>query len=227
MYKLKVFRAVDEPLLCEEYYLGHQKVLIDYGVPNVTSGQQTWIKNPTVYCVIAYCIENNSMVGGIKVQISNSEFSLPIEDAIGSLDPRIYDIIKKYSDVGVGELCGLWNSKSVAGIGLSMILTRAAISIINQLKFKILIGICADYTLDMFTRVGFVIDRSLGTNGEFPYPNEYYKTKVLGILNANTLETAHEYDREKMLDLRISPVQQRMETGPKGDLLVDYNLLLK
>jgi hypothetical protein len=106
-------------------------------------------------------------------------------------------------------------------------LTRAGISIINQLKFKILIGICADYSLEMFTRVGFVIDRSLGINGEFPYPNESYKTKVLGILNANTLETAYEYDRERMLGLRNDPIQIRKETGPKGEITVDYNLFLK
>ena len=221
----RLFRAVDEPELCSEYVKGHHKVLIDYGVINVTSGIPDWIHNPNVYCIVAFN-EQNVMIGGIRVQLGDGIHPLPIETAIGSIDPGIYRLVARYLKEGVGELCGLWNAKEVAGRGISMILTRAAISIINQLKFKTLMGICAEYTMEMFTRVGFVTDTSLGKNGEFPYPNENYITKVLGILNAATLETAYEYDRERMLTLREKPVQVRPEEGPKGQVIVDYNLAL-
>jgi hypothetical protein len=107
-----------------------------------------------------------------------------------------------------------------------MLLTRASISIINQLKFKTLVGICADYTLPMFSKVGFVVDKTMGNNGEFAYPNPNYVTRVLGILNAETLETADPEEREKMLSLRANPVITRIEEGPKGNVEAVYQLYL-
>jgi len=224
--KFRAFRAIDEYETCLRYVEGHVSILKDYGVTNVTSSKNEWINNPSIYCVIVES-ETGELLGGIKVQKADGVHPLPVELAIGEMDNRIYDIVKKYSEEGTGELCGLWNSKSVAGYGISVLLVRAGISIINQLKFTTLIGICGGYTLDMFRKVGFVVDRSLGIDGEFVYPNENYIAWVLGILNAKTLDTADPYDKDRMLDLRLNPVQLATEVGPKGELMVDYNLIVK
>jgi hypothetical protein len=112
-------------------------------------------------------------------------------------------------------------------MGLSIMLVRAGISTLNQIKCNTLMGICADYTLKMFRKVGFVVDTNLGDGGEFVYPNENYVARVLGILNAKNLETAEEFDREKMLDLRKNPVQTCIETGPNDiKLEIQYQLLI-
>ena len=112
-------------------------------------------------------------------------------------------------------------------MGLSLLLTRAGISIANQVGVNILMGICADYTLKMFRKVGFVVDDSLGESGEFVYPNENYIARVLGILNARNLETAEEEDRISMLSLRAEPVQIRIENNGKGlEVPIDYRLKL-
>ncbi|HRN40799.1 MAG TPA: hypothetical protein PK649_01845 [Vicingus sp.] len=227
MYKVTAFKAIDNPTLCDEYIEGHITVLKEYGVPMVTSGKPIWNTNPNVYCVIAQRSDNGKMIGGIRLQIADGITPLPVEEAISPLDKGIHEMVKEYFDEGVGELCGLWNSKEVAGVGISFILVRAAISIVNQLQFKTLMGICAEYSLQMFTNVGFVIDKSLGENGEFPYPTDEYITRVLGIMNAYTLETAYSYDKERMLGLRKNVVQQREETGKKGVFSVDYNLNIK
>jgi len=226
MYKVRVFRAIEDPISCEKYIEGHTKVLKDYGVPMVTSGKPSWQYNPNVYCIVAELEENIKMVGGIRLQIADGKIPLPVEDAISSMDKGIHDMVKEYFDEGVGELCGLWNSKEIAGVGISFILTRTAISIVNQLGFKTLMGICAEYSLKMFTNVGFVIDKSLGNNGEFPYPTDEYITRVLGIMNAYTLETDQPYDKERMLGLRNNLIQQREEVGKKGLFTVNYNLEL-
>jgi hypothetical protein len=227
MIRLRVFRAPDEPETCRKYVEGHTLVLKDYGITNVTSRIPVWLDNPHVFVVIAESTEDNSIVGGIRVQIADGKLPLPIETAIGYLDQKVLDIVEYYrSNGGVGELCGLWNSKKIAGRGISMTLIRASIAIINQLKFRTLIGICADYSLPMFTQVGFVIDRSMGDNGEFAYPNPNYITRVLGILNAETLETAYPYDKERMLSLRENFTQTRTEEGPKGSYEVEYHLQL-
>jgi hypothetical protein len=223
--KFRAFRAIDENITCRRYIDGHVKVLIDYGIANVTSGKTSWTSNPSVYGIVAER-EDGTMLGGIRVQLANGIYPLPVEDAVGDADPKIHELVRKYSSQGVGELCGLWNSREVAGMGISVLLVRAGISIINQLNFNILIGICGDYTLEMFTRVGFVVDRSLGTQGQFVYPNEKYIARVLGILNAATMETAEPVERNLILGLRENPLQRKEERGPKGSVTIDYNLVV-
>ncbi|HKC67132.1 MAG TPA: hypothetical protein VKG26_02800, partial [Bacteroidia bacterium] len=212
---------------CNDYVKGHIQVLKDYGIENVTSNNNTWVENPNMYCFVA-TDNDDEMVGGIRIQVADGVTPLPVEHAIGKMDAEIYNLVKEYANKGgVGELCGLWNSKKVKGVGVSIILIRAAISAINQLKFHTITGICAEYSLDMFQQVGFVINPNLGDGGKFVYPNENYIARVVGILNGATLDTAYPYDRERMLLLRENPAQKRTEKGPKGPFTVDYNLLIE
>jgi len=222
----KAFRAINEPELCEGFKQGHRNVLLDYGIANITTNTNEWHKNPNMYCVIAIDNQTKQIVGGIRVQISDKQHLLPVEAAIGKMDKKIHEIVNQFrEDGGVGELCALWNAKSVAGIGISVLLTRAGISITNQLTIKTLMGICADYTLKMFQQVGFVVEKNLGTNGEFPYPNANYTARVLGIMNAASLDTAAEYDKQRMSDLRMNPVQSATERE-KMEVRVDYQLIV-
>lgn len=225
--KISVFRAITEKVKCEQYLKGHMQVMIDYNVMKITSYNKSWTLNSSAYVLIAENIDTGEMVGGIRVEVAKGVFPLPIETAIGIMDQRIYDLVKHYAiNGGVGELCGLWNSKSVKGVGISFFLTRAAIAIVEQLKVKTMVGICAEYTLKMFTDVGFEINRELGNNGEFPYPDDRYITRSLGILNTETLHSSNAYDKELILDLRKKPIQTRIETGSKGEIDIVYELIV-
>lgn len=224
----RAFRAIDELETCMVYKEGHIKVLKDYGITNITSNVDDWMFNPNMYCVIASLVSTKEIVGGIRVQVADENTMLPVEKAIGKMDKRIFDIVKDYRiHGGVGELCALWNAKSVAGIGLSVLLSRAGISMANQLDIKTLVGICADYTLKMFKQVGFEVDYSLGMKGEFPYPNPTYTARVLGIMNAESLESASEYDKIRMQSLRQNPVQVYIEKETHTEIRTDYGLLIE
>jgi len=225
---LKAFRAVNEPLLCELFLEGHGNVLKDYGVTNITSNTQKWMLNPSVYVIVAMDETSTEVLGGIRIHIADGIEMLPVEKAIGKIDPNIHKIVSSYMDDGVGELCALWNAKKIAGLGISMLLTYAGISLTNQISCKTLMGIGSDHTMEMFAKVGFRIDRSLGNNGDFVYPNENYIARVLGILNSKDLSTAEDYSREKMLDLRNHPEQDCLEKTPKNSTVeLSYQLLLK
>jgi hypothetical protein len=226
LLKFRAFRAVDNTVLSERYLEGHGQVLRDYGITNITSNNKAWLDNPSIYCIIAEN-EEGGFEGGIRVQLADGIHPLPVEKAIGHIDPKIYQLVANYQPVGAGELSALWNSKAVAGRGISVFLTRAGISITNQINCNILLGICGDYTLKMFRNVGFVVDKTLGNNGEFLYPKDDFIARVLGILNAKNLKTAADEDRIRMLDLRKNPVQRVEELGPKGSVLIDYNLIFE
>ena len=226
MYKIRAFRAIDEPETCKIYLKKHVQVLLDYGITNITSNNEDWMKNPGTYCVIINDLDDE-MVAGIRVQIKNDEYQLPVELAVGYIDKNVHKLVESFqNNGGIGELCGLWNSKQVKKVGTSVILVRAAVAMTSQLKFETLTGICSDYSMKMFTDVGFVVDRTLGKNGDFFYPNEETIARVVGILNAKKLETAAPFDKKQILNLRVNPVQTKIETGPKGDFKVFYNMII-
>ncbi|MCD6012544.1 MAG: hypothetical protein K0Q79_2406 [Flavipsychrobacter sp.] len=223
--KFKAFHPIKDIELSERYLAGHKKVLEDYGITNITSNNRVWLDMECVYAIVAEN-EEGELVGGIRVQMADGVHPLPVEKAIGHMDARIHDVVNKYADHGVGELCALWNAKSVAGYGISVLLTMAGISITNQVGCSTLMGICGDYTLEMFKNVGFVVDKTLGIDGEFYYPKEDFIARVLGILNSKTLDTARPDYKERMINLRDNPNQHFAETGPKGLVEIDYNLLI-
>lgn len=223
----RAYRAINDRDSCERFLKGHQKVLADYGIMNVTTNNSKWMLDPNIYVVVAESEDQTEMYGGIRVHIADGKEPLPLEQAIGKMDSRIYEIIKSYVDSGTGELCGLWNSKLVAGMGISLLLIRAGISIVTQIKLDSLFTICADYTMPMVKRVGFEVEDSIGKKGDFVYPNENYIARVLRKMNAIKLDSAEELDRSRILDLRNNPIQTFSEEGTKGMIEIEYNLLIK
>ncbi len=223
----RAFRAVDELDTCKRFLKGHVSVLKDYGITNITTNNNDWMTNSSIYVVVAESTDGKEIFGGVRVHIADGKNPLPLEMAIGKMDNRVYDIIKSYIDEGTGELCGLWNSKKVAGIGLSLMLIRAGISIVTQINLQSLFTICADYTMPMVKRVGFTVENTIGKNGDFIYPNKNYIARVLRKMNALSLDTADDFDRERILNLRYNPIQVFEEPGPKGKIKIEYNLLIE
>ena len=224
---IRAFKAVEEKETCRRFLEGHVKVLADYGITNITTNNASWMDNPAIYVVIAQSLDGKEIYGGVRVHIADGVVPLPLESAIGKMEPRVHELIKGYLDEGTGELCALWNAKEVAGLGISLLLIRAGISIVTQIALNSLFTICADYTMPMVRKVGFIMEDSIGNKGGFVYPNENYIARVLRKMNAISLDTADEYDKNRILDLRNYPIQNFAEEGPKGKVLINYQLLIK
>jgi len=213
-YRIICFRAIDRPGLCERYLEGHVDVLKDYGITNVTTNNVEWMINPHVYCTVAIDSKTEELVGGVRIHVADGISQLPVEEAISKMDDSIHEKVKHYAcNGGIGESCGLWISKKVKNVGISRYLMWASISSASQLNFNTMLGICAGYTLKLFGEIGFVIDKTLGDYGDFPYPNDNYIAHVIGILNTLTLETSNDRDKTIMFSLRKNQIQSREETG--------------
>lgn len=223
--KIKVYRAIDEPELCKKYLKGHREVLsLYYGITQITSDNPGWPENPEVYVITAESLVDEELLCGIRVNKVGGTQPLPVEVAIGKLDSRIFDLVKEYEETGAGELCGLWNSRKVAGKGLSFLLTRMGISILNQLGINTMFGICAELTLPMFKGVGFEIEESLGNKGAFHYPKSDLLAFALILKDPIKLSKADPSERIKIFNLREMLHQKIIERGPKGELYIEYDL---
>lgn len=224
-FKIFVFRAIDEPELCNEYLKGHQQVLIDYGITNVSTNNSEWKNHPYIYCAVAQNIKTQELVGGVRIQIADGKHPLPVEAAVGYMDSNIYNKVKEYAiKGGISESCGLWTAKSVKGIGIARYLMRASIASSSQLGFNKMLGICGYHTMKLFNEIGFVIDKSLGKNGDFPYPTNEHIANVIGILDAVTLKHAVANEKEVMLNLRTKLNVQRIEFNKVCTAHVVYNI---
>lgn len=221
--KIRVFRAADEPETSHRFVEGHRKVLEAYGVTKVTSAKEDWVSDRNTYVIIAESGDGERILGGTRVQVRTANLKMPMEDAIAKVDSNIYSYVDAIGDNNVAEFCGLFNSKEVAGYGIgSMFLGRVAIAISTQVGIQHLMGLCSPATLRNSFRVGFEILRDLGLNGKFYYPKEGLIATSLILTDLINLPAANAEEREKIFDLRKSPVDTVIETGPKGDLEIIY-----
>ncbi|SKA23192.1 hypothetical protein SAMN04488128_1021787 [Chitinophaga eiseniae] len=226
MLKVRVFKAIEYPEECLQYIAGHRKVLEAYGVTKVTSANVDWMYEPYTYIITVSNDDYTKTYGGCRIQLAGGSVPLPIESAINSMDPRIYDIVKELAATGgTGEFCGLWNSREVAGWGIgSIVLFRVVNAVLNQLPVTTFLGFCAQTTFRNSIRTGYQIMTNIGNQGTFYYPKEDLIATALILNDPLELKSAHPEDRERMMSLRNNPVQTIVEKGPKGEMQVDYDL---
>jgi hypothetical protein len=225
---IKAFRAPDDVEACQRYVEGHSKVLRIYGITMITSAKAVWIDDPNTYVIIVESENGEKIFGGARIQVADGTFQLPIEDALSKFDPNIHTLVKELIPNGTGELCGLWNSREVAGLGIgSIYLSRVGVVIAMQLKLNTLFALCAPATVKNSNRVGFLVDERLGDKGTFYYPKEGLVATAVFLNDVLTLSTANPEERERILELRSFPVQRKNELGPRDiSLEIDYNLFL-
>lgn len=226
---IKAFRAMDDIDSCQRYIEGHQKVLRIYGIAMITSAKAVWLDDPDTYVILVESENADKVYGGARIQVARGAFQLPIEDALTKFDNNIHALVRDQIPAGTGELCGLWNSREVAGLGIgSIYLSRVGVTIAMQLQLTTLFALCAPATVKNAARVGFVVDERLGDNGTFYYPKEGLVATAVVNNDVQILSTADPEEKERIFELRSFPVQKKNEIGPKEKLLeVDYNLLLK
>lgn len=222
---IRAFRAKEDASSCQAYLHGHRKVLADIGVTNVLTAAETWCEDDNTYVLVAEHAEFG-MVGGLRLQVDDGENDLPMMSAIRSMDPRIGPVMRKLAPHGNAELCGLWNSKEIAGRGLPNILGFAAVALASQIGIQSMVGFVAHYTLRYALKVGFTIMEDVGDGGVFSYPVPNIKSIALVIPDVLVLENAPTRYRQQIMSLRIRPDQVRHETITTMPLEVVYRLLL-
>jgi len=222
MITVRAFKAPDDPEACLRFYNGHLRLLeIYFGIAKITSGSADWMHHENSIVIIVEDETRTKTYGGARVQLADGILPLPIETAIGKYDPKIYDMVR----TGSAEICAMWNSKEVAGMGIgSQVLARAGVVLAAQMPIDNFHVLCAPITTRIGKRVGFTIDESLGDKGTFFYPKDDFIATAMVINDVNKLENADPKERELIYDLRENLVQTKTEVGPKGSYEVSYNL---
>jgi hypothetical protein len=226
MLKVRAFRAVDNIDSCRLFAEGHANVLRDFGITKVTSSRNDWFYNPEVF-VATVESDDGRMLGGERIHLVNKDMRLPIEDAVTIVDKKIHGLVADYAAKGItGELCGLWNAREIAGKGVSMLLTKLGVAMANMIGMDSLFVLCAPYTVSMCQTAGFEIETSIGNEGTFIYPMLDLIATALVIKDVSILTNAEFEERKQIFSLIENPVSFTKESGPKGEIEVEYDIKL-
>jgi len=222
--RIRAFRATDDPVSCDRFIEGHAHVLEVAGVKKVTSANHDWKYNPASFVIIVENEEGNRVLGGARLQCSGGNQPLPIEEATGEFDKRIYEVVAKYSENGTAELCGLWNSREVAGLGIgAFFATRVGVVIAEQIGVESIFALCAPYTVKFAEKVGCRVLKSIGNNGTFYYPKLDLLATIVLLEDARTISQADPAEQQRIFDIRKNLKQVYTEMSPIRNLEVNIH----
>lgn len=222
--RIRAFRATEDSATCLKFIEGHRRVLTIYGIENITTNTDDWIYNPAIFVIVVESMDGKKMFGGARVQAANGITPLPIEEATGDMDERIYDVVKRYRQYGTGELSGLWNSKEVAGLGIgSFFPSRTSVVIAEQLGLTTMFSLCAPATVRFNQWIGSSVLTTVGNNGIFYYPKIDLLATACFLPDVEELKNAAVREREKMFYLRQNPQCIVKEKSPFKNLYVNVH----
>lgn len=226
--RIRAFRATDDIETCEKFVYEHKRVLENYGIKQLTSSNYSWINSRSTFVVVVETLDGKILLGGTRIQVANGIDPLPIETATGGMDTRIFNIIRLKAIEGVGELCGLWNSKesSESGIGYYFP-TQAAMAICGKIGLKTLFVFCAPHTLKVIQQLGAFLLNTVGNRGTFYYPKIDLLAAVMCFEDLTNFKNADVDMREKIIDLIENPKKIRTESSPKKNTLINIHYDLR
>jgi hypothetical protein len=226
--RIRAFFAPDDPEGCARFVEGHTKVLEMHGINKVTSSNEEWTNWPFVVVVVVEDMAGERMFGGARLHLYDGIHRLPIETAVFNMDSRIEEVIKSYADNGAAELCGLWNSIEVAGLGIgSLFPIRACVALTTQLEINSLFFLCSPLTVRFNKWVGSRVITEVGNHGTFYYPKLDLLATAVVLEDAYSVRSAHPREREKIYALRNDPLVVQREKSPFKNFYINVHYSLK
>jgi len=141
------------------------------------------------------------------------------------MDSRIYDMVADRVANGTGELCGVWNSWEIAGLGIgSWVLSQITVALSSLIGLQSLFGLTAPATYRNAVRGGFRVVKEIGINGKFYYPKEDLTATVVLNDELDTLPTATQESHDFVMALRKDPKQTIAMPNKTNDGFIDMHI---
>ncbi len=222
--RIRGFCAKDDLDSCVQFQEGHLDVLRSFGF-KVSSTKEDWMISERVFVVIVESLCGSKTYGGARIELIDPNRKLPIQLAIQDLDSGINDFVNGLSGSRSGELCGLWNSVAVAGMGIGSVYSiRAAIALGLIRDVDSLIALCSVHSFKMASSFGFSLVNNIGQNGVVYYEGAKQNAHITFQPSVKELASATQNEVEKIRDLVSRPNQIIIENRNEKELEIHYQL---
>jgi hypothetical protein len=222
--RIRGFRAIDDNISCLQFQEGHLDVLRSFGF-KVSSTKEDWMYSEDVFVVIVESLCGQRTYGGARIELVNKTRKLPIQTAIESIDDRINQFVQRVSLQKSGELCGLWNSVAVAGLGIGSVYSiRAALSLAIKKNIESLMALCSVHSFKMASNFGFRLVNDIGDGGVVYYEGARQNAHITFQDNLPFLSAADDLERAKIFDLVMNGNQIVTESRNGKLLEIHYEI---
>jgi hypothetical protein len=151
-----------------------------------------------------------------------------MEEATKDMDPTVSKHIQMFAGNGTGEMCGLWNSMEVAGMGIGAVyLIRSAVAVLEQLKLGSLWALCSPFSARIARNYSFLKYDKVGNNGTFYYPKIDLLATVCIVEDSLKLKDGNEKELLRIFDLRKNLKQRVNEINRGNEINIEYDLKIK
>jgi hypothetical protein len=164
---IKTFEAAGDMASSLTFAEGYVGVLVGQGLNNSYVGKLEWISTPGVMGVVAE-IEEEEIVGGLLLFLPQEDERLPLEEIVGS-DKMGFWFREGFNRKDVGELFAVWNSKKMAGLGLSYVLLKAGVALGAKLGRQRIYFLVSEYNLRLAQRIGMHVVKREGMDVHFVF----------------------------------------------------------
>jgi hypothetical protein len=220
---IRSFRAIDDMDSCMRFREGHLGVLEAFGF-KLTSSTEEWMLDPGTHVIIIESLDRKIIYGGSRLQLLGSKLELPIQSAVGedisNLDEYLFE-----RKGPVAELCGLWNSVAVAGLGIGSVYSiRSAIALGGLLGYNEMIALCSAFTYRISHKYGFRLVESLGQGGKVFYEGANQYAHITHQQNIIDLPDSDEIEKLKIVEIRSNPILKIDEIIGDGLTSIHYQI---
>lgn len=222
--RIKAFKASNDMISCLRFQEGHLDVLRSFGF-KVSSTQEDWMLSDDAYVILVESMDSSRVYGGARLEFCNKDRLVPIQSALADLAPEINDFISNKKSSQIAELCGLWNSVSVAGMGIGSVYSiRSALAVAGLLKIENILALCSVHSYRMASVFGFSLLKEVGSEGIVYYEGAKQNAHVTFHGDFLKLENVSLEEKEKIMSLINKPVQNVLEERNGTNLSITYEL---
>jgi hypothetical protein len=225
-FVLSLYRASDNYEICENFVRGHRQLL---AVNDVDLGpiDNEWFTSPEVYLLVVRRAGQSEILGGAKMVVFDNDGNLPLLKLLNEDYPELINYLSEYSAGGLVEISGLWNSRSVAGLGLgSEQLIRTSIAVCGFLQIETVVTFCSPFVTRFAELYGFSPLSKFGNNGSIPFPYDRWMSTINILSDPFIMLKADEIEKEIIFDLRNRPNQSRKFNSRGKEITIKFELEL-
>jgi hypothetical protein len=224
IYRIHGFWAKDKPELSQIFSEGRDKVLKDHGIDKVAQNDTYWHFQEGVYVLLMFD-RNDVAVAGIRLEKKIKGIPLNLQKDLQGYND-VNEFVDSFNNYVIGEVCGLWNAKSILDKNVAILLVRYITALTRVLGFEKILTFNASYTYLLAVSVGGKMVKHLGHDGVFYYPTKEYKASLFLYDDLINHDGARGYDRERIFSLRENYNQLFEEHVKSNKIIVKYEAIL-